>query len=189
MQNGAHVRLERPSLFPRRRRSGSTLAAGARAAGQPDHRRAPHRRARGGARRRCSSARPAGYALTPAGEALLDQARAVEAAATGFAEAAAAHARDVSGTVRLTTEEIFANTLLGPMLRELHDLHPGSDRARHRARASATSAPARPTSRCAAPPCRSPPASSAAACASTIGRSTAAATMPRATASPRPSRN
>ena len=69
--------------------------------------------------------RQAGYALTPAGDALLDRARAVEHAASGFGEAAAAQARDVSGTVRLTTEEIFANTLLGPMLRELHELHPG----------------------------------------------------------------
>jgi DNA-binding transcriptional LysR family regulator len=69
--------------------------------------------------------RAAGYALTAAGEALLSQAQAVEQAATGFAGAAAALARESSGTVRLTTEEIFANTLLGPMLRELHDLHPG----------------------------------------------------------------
>jgi DNA-binding transcriptional LysR family regulator len=69
--------------------------------------------------------RAAGYALTAAGEALLGQAQAVEQAATGFAGAAAALARESSGTVRLTTEEIFANTLLGPMLRELHELHPG----------------------------------------------------------------
>ena len=68
--------------------------------------------------------RAAGYTLTPAGEALFDQAYSVELAATGFADAAASLARDVSGTVRLTTEEIFANTLLGPMLRELHELHP-----------------------------------------------------------------
>lgn len=32
--------------------------------------------------------------------------------------------RDASGTARLTTEEIFANTVLAPMLRELHQLHP-----------------------------------------------------------------
>ena len=69
--------------------------------------------------------RQAGYALTPAGTDLLERARAVEHAATGFGEAAAAQVRDVSGTVRLTTEEIFAHTLLGPMLRDLHDLHPG----------------------------------------------------------------
>lgn len=68
--------------------------------------------------------RQAGYVLTPIGADLIDRARSVEAAASGFAEAAAAQSRDVSGTVRLTTEEIFANTLLGPMLRELHDLHP-----------------------------------------------------------------
>ena len=68
--------------------------------------------------------RQAGYALTPAGTALLQRARAVETAATGFGEAAAAQVRDLGGSVRLTTEEIFANTLLGPWLRELHDLHP-----------------------------------------------------------------
>lgn len=68
--------------------------------------------------------RQAGYALTPAGDALLEQARAVETAASGFDEAAAAQVRDLGGSVRLTTEEIFANTLLGPWLRELHDLHP-----------------------------------------------------------------
>jgi DNA-binding transcriptional LysR family regulator len=68
--------------------------------------------------------RTAGYALTTDGEALLDHARAVAAAAQGFIEAAASRSRDANGTVRLTTEEIFANTLLGPMLRELHELHP-----------------------------------------------------------------
>ena len=68
--------------------------------------------------------RQAGYALTPTGVALLERARSVETAATGFSEAAAALFRNASGTVRLTTEEIFANTLLGPMLRELHELHP-----------------------------------------------------------------
>lgn len=68
--------------------------------------------------------RQAGYTLTPAGEELLGRARQVQAAATGFAEAAAAQARDTSGTVRITTQEIFAVTLLAPMLRELHDRHP-----------------------------------------------------------------
>lgn len=68
--------------------------------------------------------RQAGYALTPAGDALLERARSVEAAANSFGEAAAAQVRDIGGAVRLTTEEIFANTLLGPWLRELHDVHP-----------------------------------------------------------------
>jgi len=68
--------------------------------------------------------RQAGYVLTPDGEALVDRARQVEYAASGFAEASAAVARDCSGTVRITTQEIFANTLLGPILRELHERHP-----------------------------------------------------------------
>ena len=69
--------------------------------------------------------RPAGYALTAAGDELLDHAEAVEAAALKFDSAAGASTRDVSGTVRLTAEEIFSVTLFAPLLRELHDLHPG----------------------------------------------------------------
>src|SRR5687767_10413739 len=68
--------------------------------------------------------RPAGYALTPSGEELLTHAEAVEAAALGFDNAAARSTRDLSGTVCITTEEIFAVTLLAPLLRELHELHP-----------------------------------------------------------------
>lgn len=68
--------------------------------------------------------RPAGYALTPSGNELLTHAVAVEAAALGFDNAAGASSRDLSGTVRLTTEEVLAMTVLAPMLRELHDLHP-----------------------------------------------------------------
>lgn len=68
--------------------------------------------------------RQAGYALTPSGEALLGEAGQVEQSALGFAEAAAGHARDVSGTVRITTEEIYAHGLLAPLLRELHERHP-----------------------------------------------------------------
>ena len=68
--------------------------------------------------------RQAGYALTPAGEELVERARQVGAAANAFAEAADAEKRAVSGTVRITTQEIFAVTLLAPMLRELHERHP-----------------------------------------------------------------
>jgi len=68
--------------------------------------------------------RQAGYALTPAGEGLLDRAGQVEAAADGFVEASGALARDTSGIVRITTQEIFAVTLLAPILRELHERHP-----------------------------------------------------------------
>lgn len=67
--------------------------------------------------------RQAGYALTPAGEGLLDRASQVDLAATAFAEAAAAEKRDTSGVVRITTQEIFM-ILLAPMLRELHERHP-----------------------------------------------------------------
>jgi DNA-binding transcriptional LysR family regulator len=68
--------------------------------------------------------RQAGYALTAGGEELLGRARLVEVAASGFEEASAALGRDASGTVRITTQEIFANTLLAPILRELHERHP-----------------------------------------------------------------
>ncbi|TFI58951.1 LysR family transcriptional regulator [Sphingomonas parva] len=68
--------------------------------------------------------RQAGYALTPAGEALLGHARAVEAAATALSDAASGHARDASGTVRVTMEELFAVTVLGPILRDFHEAHP-----------------------------------------------------------------
>lgn len=68
--------------------------------------------------------RQAGYASTPAGEALLEQARAVEGAADALGEAAAAMVRDASGAVRLTTLEIYAETILPPILRDLHEAHP-----------------------------------------------------------------
>jgi DNA-binding transcriptional LysR family regulator len=66
----------------------------------------------------------AGYALTPAGEALLPRAAEVEAAASAFADAAASQAREVSGTVRLTTLEIIALTILPPILKDLHQAQP-----------------------------------------------------------------
>src|SRR5687767_4571877 len=68
--------------------------------------------------------RQAGYALTPEGVELLAHAEAVESAAQGFDSAALASTRDLSGNVRVTTEEIFAVTLLAPILRELHEVHP-----------------------------------------------------------------
>ena len=68
--------------------------------------------------------RQAGYALTPAGEDLLARAEKVEHAAGAFADAASAHSREVSGTVKITTEEVYAITMLTPLLTELHQLHP-----------------------------------------------------------------
>ena len=68
--------------------------------------------------------RSAGYALTSDGEELLRYASQVSAAAEQFTQAAASRTRDLSGTVRLTTQDIFAVSLLAPMLRELHEKHP-----------------------------------------------------------------
>lgn len=65
-----------------------------------------------------------GYALTSAGATLLDLARNVEHAATRVQDAAFAAARDTSGTVRLTTIELYAVTILPPILRDLHEAHP-----------------------------------------------------------------
>lgn len=68
--------------------------------------------------------RPAGYRLTTIGEALVVHARSVEAAAAGLTDAAAGAARDVSGTVLVTTSEMIATTVLPPILRDLHELYP-----------------------------------------------------------------
>lgn len=69
--------------------------------------------------------RPVGYRLTPAGEALVERAEEVEASAQLFADVAAAQGRDATGTVCLTLAEIYAVTLLPPILRDLHEAHPG----------------------------------------------------------------
>ena len=68
--------------------------------------------------------RQAGYVLTPAGEELRAFAEQLETAATRFAEAAAARGRDLAGTVRITADEVFATTLLPPILLDFHDRHP-----------------------------------------------------------------
>ncbi|MBC7831967.1 MAG: LysR family transcriptional regulator [Hyphomicrobium sp.] len=68
--------------------------------------------------------RRAGYALTAVGEALLPEARIVQASATGLATAAAAHKRADAGTVRITAEESYVNRVLPPILRDLREAHP-----------------------------------------------------------------
>ncbi|QDP20485.1 LysR family transcriptional regulator [Sphingomonas xanthus] len=68
--------------------------------------------------------RSAGYAPTPAAQALLPLAQEVAGAARRFEEAADAGRRAVGGVVRLTTEDIFADALLAPLLAELYVLHP-----------------------------------------------------------------
>lgn len=69
--------------------------------------------------------RQSGYALTPVGEAMLASAVAVRDAADRFGDAAGARSRDAGGTVSLTTMEIFAVTILPPILRDLRAVHPG----------------------------------------------------------------
>lgn len=68
--------------------------------------------------------RQSGYTLTAPGEALLAKARAVAAASDDLAQAAAAQSRDISGTVRLTTLELYAVTFIPEILRDFHDLYP-----------------------------------------------------------------
>ena len=68
--------------------------------------------------------RQAGYALTPAGEDLLERAGQVETSVTAFAEGAAAHARELTGTVRITSEEIYALSLIVPLLPGLRERYP-----------------------------------------------------------------
>ena len=65
-----------------------------------------------------------GYRLTPTGTALLAEARALADAGLAFERTASAQARSETGNIRLTTEDIFANSLLAPMLAELHASHP-----------------------------------------------------------------
>jgi DNA-binding transcriptional LysR family regulator len=67
--------------------------------------------------------RQAGYSMTTAGRDLLARAEQVDHAANAFADAAAAQSRNLSGSVKVTTEEVYAITLLTPMLRELHEQH------------------------------------------------------------------
>lgn len=69
--------------------------------------------------------RQAGYALTPTGEAMVASAAAVRDAADRFGEAAGARSRDAGGTVVITAMEIFAVTVLPPILRDLRAAHPG----------------------------------------------------------------
>lgn len=68
--------------------------------------------------------RQAGYALTPVGEAMMASAIAVRDAADRFSDAAGARSRDAGGTVSLTVMEIFAVTILPPILRDLRAAHP-----------------------------------------------------------------
>lgn len=68
--------------------------------------------------------RRTGYSLTQEGRALLVEAEHVEASALRFWGRANANTRDLSGTIRLTTFDVFANLTLGPALQRFSRLHP-----------------------------------------------------------------
>jgi len=68
--------------------------------------------------------RKQGYRLTPEGEALLPEAEAVERAASRFEAKAGADTRSVTGTIRFTTFDMFANMSLGAVLQEFGRLYP-----------------------------------------------------------------
>jgi len=66
----------------------------------------------------------AGSRLTEAGEVLRAEAERVERAAEGFATQAQAYRRGLAGSIRVTTNEIMANTMT-PGLAEFRNLYPG----------------------------------------------------------------
>ena len=66
-----------------------------------------------------------GLVLTPAGEALLPQARAMGEAARGLSFAAADRRETVDGAISLTCSEIYATSLLAPIVADLRRAHPG----------------------------------------------------------------
>jgi DNA-binding transcriptional LysR family regulator len=68
---------------------------------------------------------PAGYTLTPRGQALVPLAEAMETAAGRFTDAVDAESRRVSGKVRLTTIESAANAWVIPALARLAQSQPG----------------------------------------------------------------
>jgi DNA-binding transcriptional LysR family regulator len=65
-----------------------------------------------------------GSRLTECGEALIPDAELVERAAIRFANQAAGLVRGVAGALRLTTNELVANTMVIPALVEFRKLHP-----------------------------------------------------------------
>jgi DNA-binding transcriptional LysR family regulator len=65
-----------------------------------------------------------GSRLTEAGTALIGEAELVERAAIRFANQAAGQLRGVSGGLRLTTNELVANTMVIPALVEFRKIHP-----------------------------------------------------------------
>ena len=69
--------------------------------------------------------RQSGYALTEMGKELAEAAAAVEVAAGALASKAAALRRGLTGTVRITTNDLFAGKVPLPSLSAFRQMHPG----------------------------------------------------------------
>jgi DNA-binding transcriptional LysR family regulator len=67
---------------------------------------------------------PEGFAITSAGQAILNQAEGMETAALAVERLATGHDTRSSGLVRLTTLEMFAHQVILPALATLLDKHP-----------------------------------------------------------------
>jgi len=67
---------------------------------------------------------PEGFAITSAGQAILNQAEGMEAAALGVERLATGHDTRSSGLVRLTTLEMLAQQVILPALATLMQAHP-----------------------------------------------------------------
>lgn len=67
---------------------------------------------------------PTGYLLTEQGRGLMPHALRIQQAALDLEDASAARMRVASGTVRLTIGDIYATTILTPMLGEFHEAFP-----------------------------------------------------------------
>jgi DNA-binding transcriptional LysR family regulator len=65
-----------------------------------------------------------GSRLTEGGQTMIPEAEQVERAAIRFANLAAGQLRGVSGALRLTTNELVANTMVIPALAEFRKVHP-----------------------------------------------------------------
>jgi DNA-binding transcriptional LysR family regulator len=65
-----------------------------------------------------------GSRLTEAGQSMIAEAELVERAAIRFSNHAAGQVRGVSGALRMTTNELVANTMVIPALAEFRKVHP-----------------------------------------------------------------
>jgi len=67
---------------------------------------------------------PEGFAITSAGQAMLKQAEAMEAAAFAVERLASGHDERSSGLVRVTTPEMLARQVVVPAIANLMEMHP-----------------------------------------------------------------